>query len=530
MGSSSNNNKNNKTNKRRKPCPQPGDPEYKTPTQLRNARKRRKLQRNKQQPQSTTAAKNNPSNSNNNAQDPQSKAFTPLKDPSLKYIANPTGAPTVKAAKQFFEGIFQTHQPNYHFPIIVGPKEGWRTVARLAVRQQKEDKQQLEIGLFVPGSHQLLPVPHCLAHHPSVNTAVQVLQDTCRQLHVQAFDETTGAGNLRYVAVAVERSTGKQQVVLVWKEQQHDGGASQATLQKLVKKLIAISDMAKEQNCNTLDLHSLWVHYNNAWKHANSIFDRQGEWKQQPYGEEGGRIQELLLPEDKRTLLHVPLLFPPQVFRQANLDGFANIVIKIRQWLTERLASIADSNIPKQKNQHKRFGNCLELYGGVGTIGLNLVDLFDSLVSSDENPHNKTCFESSVDKITVQGTPLRQSRRERIVYHSKSATAMMQGPQGQQLLNDADVIVVDPPRKGLDQEVIDALNAGRGKSSHPKALVYVSCGFDAFRRDYGGLTKSGRWILDHAEGHVLFPGSDAIETLAFFKTKETCFKSNGLVV
>lgn len=518
MGSSSN----NKTNKRRKPCPQPGDLEYKTPTQLRNARKRRKQQRNKQQPQPTTAGKNDSSSNSNNAQHPQSKSFALLKDPSLKYIANPTGAPTVKAAKRFFEGIFQTDQPNYHFPIIVGPKEGWRTVARLAVRQrQKEDKQQLlEIGLFVPGSHQLLPVPHCLAHHPSINRAVQVLQDTCRQLHVQAFDETTGAGNLRYVAVSVERSTGKQQVVLVWKEQPHDDGASQATLQKLVKKLIAISDTVKEENGNTLDLHSLWVHYNNAWKHANSIFDRQGEWKQQPYGEESGRIREVLLPEDKWPSLHVPLLFPPQVFRQANLDGFANIVIKIRQWLTERLASMADSNIPKQKNQHKRFSNCLELYGGVGTIGLNLVDLFDSLVSSDENPHNKTCFESSVDKITVQGTPLKQSRCERIVYHSKSATDMVQGPQGRQLLNDADVIIVDPPRKGLDQEVIDALNAGKDSLSRPKALVYVSCGFDAFRRDYEGLTKSGRWIMDHAEGHVLFPGSDAIETLAFFKTKE----------
>ena len=38
----------------------------------------------------------------------------------------------------------------------------------------------------------------------------------------------------------------------------------------------------------------------------------------------------------------------------------------------------------------------LELYGGVGTIGLNVCDLLYSLVSSDENPHKKECFERSI--------------------------------------------------------------------------------------------------------------------------------------
>ena len=49
-------------------------------------------------------------------------------------------------------------------------------------------------------------------------------------------------------------------------------------------------------------------------------------------------------------------------------------------------------------------------------------------------------------------------------------------------------------------------------------LVYVRCGFKAFRRDCDVLVKGG-WTLEHAEGHVLFPGSDAIETLAFFVRK-----------
>jgi hypothetical protein len=158
-----------------------------------------------------------------------------------------------------------------------------------------------------------------------------------------------------------------------------------------------------------------------------------------------------------------------------------------------------------------------------------------------------------------------------------------------------DIVIVDPPRKGLDQEVIDALinyKYNRRKSSNSSSsssssstnngdndinddddddddddvinnerLIYVSCGFESFKRD--AMKLMGReqntftttttapvttiaaamkndnkkraivdvtnikdnnidyvmkkyWRLVHMEGHVLFPGSDHIETLAVF--------------
>lgn len=114
-------------------------------------------------------------------------------------------------------------------------------------------------------------------------------------------------------------------------------------------------------------------------------------------------------------------------------------------------------------------------------------------------------------------------------YRPLSATAMVEAGA----LDGADIVVVDPPRKGLDPEVLQALllerrcdgtrdarshRAGKGGGDilgGPSLLVYVSCGFDAFERDCAQLTTAS-WKLDHAEGHILFPGSDAIETLAFF--------------
>ena len=47
-------------------------------------------------------------------------------------------------------------------------------------------------------------------------------------------------------------------------------------------------------------------------------------------------------------------------------------------------------------------------------------------------------------------------------------------------------------------------------------LIYVSCDFDAFERDREVLEKEGGWKVERVEGHVLFPGADAVETVAVF--------------
>jgi len=52
----------------------------------------------------------------------------------------------------------------------------------------------------------------------------------------------------------------------------------------------------------------------------------------------------------------------------------------------------------------------------------------------------------------------------------------------------------------------------------PKSLqriIYVSCGFKALETDTAVLLQGG-WKLVHAEGHVFFPGSDHLESLAIF--------------
>jgi tRNA/tmRNA/rRNA uracil-C5-methylase (TrmA/RlmC/RlmD family) len=104
----------------------------------------------------------------------------------------------------------------------------------------------------------------------------------------------------------------------------------------------------------------------------------------------------------------------------------------------------------------------------------------------------------------------------------------------------AEVLVVDPPRKGLEEDVLEELckpfNPKQPNVESPnmlaidnylvnwtndvQTLIYVSCGFDALARDAEKLLSSqGGWKLESATGYVLFPGSNHVETLCIFKRK-----------
>ena len=71
-----------------------------------------------------------------------------------------------------------------------------------------------------------------------------------------------------------------------------------------------------------------------------------------------------------------------------------------------------------------------------------------------------------------------------------------------------DVIVVDPPRKGVSADVIEAIGA-----MAPQRVVYVSCDPATLARDLKLLTAAG-YTLQTAEAFDLFPRCAHVETVA----------------
>jgi tRNA/tmRNA/rRNA uracil-C5-methylase (TrmA/RlmC/RlmD family) len=499
----------------------------------------------------------------------------------------------------------------------------------------------------------------CQTHHPVINHAIIHIQAVARSLQQQsqqpqlettktttnadnssirnvtdapfltAFSEQTGVGYLRHIAISIQRHTNRIQLVLVWnsapppppsslsrssltrddnvnnittKEQQNDGtdDIGQVVLQQFVQALLITNNTTTtEHKC--IEFHSIWVHYNNTWKHANAIFNHEGEWQLLYHYKsnacEGNNgitvtrdidsvdhhcpmkgVTEYLSTGNGATnhdestecspLPRIPLHFPPQVFRQGNITAFTVIVQSIRTFIIDQFCT---NTLPHINSLRP---SCLELYGGVGTIGLHIADLCSKFVCSDENPYNVQCFRASAEVVlqsikkgkqkTSTNTNVDLLSMPSIRYESASASVMVLDRN--EHMNDIDIIIVDPPRKGMDTDVCYALTSTlsnphgvKKKSSSTKTtsqqestldrnnvhdprqqvLIYVSCGFDAFVRDYQILTQSTNsrttsyqrtksktksnhdkictpWNLVQAEGHVLFPGSDAIETLAIF--------------
>ena len=547
-----------------------------TATQLRNARKRRSLQRKRQQQQEE--GHNNSPRKRPRLSNHATAGVHEVLDPSMQYIQDPLQAPLVKQAKSFFSdklpppsttttesskssesGSADPAPTNPRFQVFLGPCYEWRTLVKLAVRQSTESQNQpeplLTLGLFAPHTHSLVPNSGstCRLHHPVVNHALMRVEAWARQLNVTAFSEHDNDNSnkdpqLKYVTASLERATQRVQLTLIWQQPSKDRPPKQSrdsnnndptqscsdstnenvcqhpVVHKLCQALIqdgtcppsnsSKKNKKKKKRAATTNgawLHSLWLHVHpyNWSRHNNAIYaipssNQEGGTWQTIHGPSTGTEESFGL-----SVLGSPpptLSFPPTVFRQGNLDAFGAIVGQIRSFLQEQK--------PLSPNNKKL--QLVELYGGVGTIGLHLTDLCASYICSDENPHNQACFERAVQSIRAQGPGNDNDDKKQcdIQYLPLNATDMVQ--QQKHVFSKADWIIVDPPRKGLEPVVCQALT-NHGRAS---ILVYVSCGFSAFVRDYQHLTSSNSrhsWELVHASGHVLFPGSNAIETLAFFR-------------
>lgn len=353
-----------------------------------------------------------------------------------------TTPPIFAELKEFFHRI----DSSLDFQLTVKDVIHWRCRSKLAVRGTSSHP---EIGLFKRGSHDVVSIPHCPLHHPSINRAYAKVIQSVTQCKIDPYREENGSGTLRYLQFAVERKTSRVQLVLVVNRLGWD-----PCLRDFVKLLY-----------NKDDFHSLWLNFQP--QQTNRILGE--EWmlcEGEPYLWD--------------TLGLASCAFHPACFGQAHLALFEEVLKRIREWV-----------LPVQK--------IVELYAGVGVIGLNLLPQSDEVTCIEINPFAAQCFELSCSKLPV-GLQRKISLR---ISSSEESISLIDGK---------DVIIVDPPRKGLDAKVLEAICEAKNASQ----LIYLSCGPRSFQRDCEKLLSKG-WKIDRAEGFLFFPGTDHIEVLCSFK-------------
>ncbi|TNE51434.1 MAG: class I SAM-dependent RNA methyltransferase [Deltaproteobacteria bacterium] len=305
-----------------------------------------------------------------------------------------------------------------------------------------------KMGIFAKGTHQIVDIPRCAVHHPCINEVIRGMKAGIRAVGLQPYIEKSHKGWLRYVQLVVERSSQTVQLVLV-------GNTAEPDL---------FEPLAQHLWNAGLPLHSVW--WNGNPERTNTIF---GPLWHRFFGPE-------MVVE---TIGGASVFFPPGAFGQSNLNLADFMVAQVTEWIppTSRVA---------------------EFYAGVGAFGLGLLRRGATVLFNEVSP-------AGIHGLRVGLEQQEPDAQERASVHV--------GPAGDHanLVQDCDVVLVDPPRKGLDEALLQELI-----QHPPETFVYVSCGLDAFVREAQQILESGSMQLVELIAVALFPHTEHVETMARF--------------
>lgn len=276
--------------------------------------------------------------------------------------------------------------------VVDGARLGFRHRARLAVRGRSGSPK---IGIFQTGSHRIVDIPNCRTHHPLVNRTAAALKQAIRETGVSPYADRPHRGDLRYVQIAVERSSTRAQIVLVGNSDRP------GPLAAVASALTAAMGDA---------LHSLW--WNGQPERSNAIL---GPHWQRICGEEA----------TEESIGGVSVFFPPGAFGQSHLDLADALVERVASWIPDG-ARVA------------------EFYSGCGAIGLGLLSRSATVTFNERSEHGLRGLELGLTR-----RPAEERERARIA-------AGAAGDRVDALIG-ADNVVVDPPRKGLDPALLESL-------------------------------------------------------------------------
>ncbi len=332
---------------------------------------------------------------------------------------------------------------------VLGMENPWeyRNKAQIPVR---EINGQLETGFFRRNSHDLVPVENFFIQHKEIDEAILIVRDILRRFHVPAYNEKNHTGIIRHVVVRRGHYSGQVMVTLVTNKR------------KMPNEEIIVDAIAEEvpniasivQNVQT--------------KRTNVILGRQSLvlWGQ-PYIED--------------SMLGLTFRISSKSFYQVNTPQ------------AEVLYKTAIDAADLQGNE-----TVLDAYSGIGTIGLSLAQ------------HAKQVYGMDIvdEAVEMAKQNAKLNGIKNAAFEVGSAEEWL--PKWNEAGINFDVIVVDPPRKGLDQVFVDAVI-----EQQPEKIVYVSCNPATQARDARLFADAG-YDLQFVQPVDLFGQTTHVEAVALF--------------
>ncbi len=148
------------------------------------------------------------------------------------------------------------------------------------------------------------------------------------------------------------------------------------------------------------------------------------------------------------------------------------------------------------KVKNLKIKKAIDAYCGVGTISLLL-----------------SKYVSEVIGIEVVFEAIKNADNNKKINNIKNAKFILGKTEEKlQSINNIDLLVVDPPRKGLEDSLIDTI-----KQKEIKHIIYVSCNEATLARDLGLLKDE--YNIKEIKAFDMFPNTNSLECLAYLERK-----------
>ncbi len=324
-------------------------------------------------------------------------------------------------------------------------KLGYRARVKLVVRKVKKD---IVTGLYYPQSHRVMDISSCPVHPKSVNSVLKYLKGQIVSLGIEPYDEKDDTGDLRYVDFRYSFSRRKLAITLVTRHAEFRHGLELA--RALNRRFSFVSGVI--QNINEERGNVIWGTRFRSLAGRDSIEEKIGFLK---------------------------LKLPAGVFSQAN----PSMARKIYE------AAVAMADLKGRET-------VLDLYCGVGPLAIYIAANAASVWGVDES---SLSIDAAKQNARMNGIHNCRFFAEDVVKKIEEAKVQ---------LSEIDLIVCNPPRKGLQPQALEAML----KVGAPK-IIYVSCDPVTLARDLNRFSDEG-YGLTGLQPFDMFPQTEEVETVA----------------
>ncbi len=318
----------------------------------------------------------------------------------------------------------------------------YRNKVQYPVRRQDNE---IRIGFYENRSHNIIDSDLCDIQPPESNEIRGLVRDFCKGSGISIYDEATGKGLLRHVMVRKGFKTNELMVVLVINGNKLPG--DRILVEMLTEKYPEIKSIML--NVNTKNTNIILGDKNICLFGQAFISDYIGKYK---------------------------FNISPLSFFQVNPVQTEVLYRKVLEY-----AQLSGSE------------TVFDLYCGIGTISLFLSEKAKRVIGVEVVPDAIADARKNAGLNNVTNTQFMVGEAEKVI------------PQLYAQGIRADVVVVDPPRKGCDEVLLNTL-----VEMQPSRIVYVSCNPSTLARDLKYLSEKG-FEVKEVQPVDMFPWTGHVE-------------------